>query len=108
MSRRCSSTASGTRRGQPGRPSTTSPPIDQCFRLVGIIRARWKGLSGGTEVWKDIAQFFAIAQGRGRREGGRGPCLTSSFAVEGASVVPYAMAPTLAFALRVTNAPAES
>jgi hypothetical protein len=34
-------------------------PADQCFRLVGIIRAGWKGLSGGTEVWKDIAQFFA-------------------------------------------------
>jgi len=33
-------------------------PADQCFRLVGIIRAGWKGLSGGTEVWKDIAQFF--------------------------------------------------
>ena len=33
-------------------------PADQCFRLVGIIRAGWKGLSGGTEVWRDIAQFF--------------------------------------------------
>jgi hypothetical protein len=33
-------------------------PADQCFRLVGIIRAGWKGLSGGTEVWKDIARFF--------------------------------------------------
>lgn len=26
-------------------------PIDQCFRLVGIIRKHWRGLSGGTEVW---------------------------------------------------------
>lgn len=33
-------------------------PIDECFRLVGLIRARWRGLSGGTEVWEEIAQFF--------------------------------------------------
>jgi hypothetical protein len=33
-------------------------PIDECFRLVGIIRTHWKGLSGGTEVWKHIQQFF--------------------------------------------------
>jgi len=34
-------------------------PIDQCYRLVGLIRMRWSGLSGGTEVWKAIAGFFA-------------------------------------------------
>lgn len=33
-------------------------PIDQCFRLVGLIRTRWRGLSGGTEVWREIAHFF--------------------------------------------------
>lgn len=33
-------------------------PIDECFRLVGLIRARWRGLSGGTEVWEEIARFF--------------------------------------------------
>jgi hypothetical protein len=34
-------------------------PIDECYKLVGIIRANWKGLSGGTEVWIEIAHFFA-------------------------------------------------
>lgn len=34
-------------------------PMDQCFRLVGVIRMKWKGLSGGTEVWGEIARFFA-------------------------------------------------
>jgi hypothetical protein len=34
-------------------------PIDECFKLVGIIRAHWKGFSGGTEVWEEIADFFA-------------------------------------------------
>lgn len=33
-------------------------PIDECFKLVGLIRANWRGLSGGTEVWEAIARFF--------------------------------------------------
>jgi|SRR5579871_5446110 len=33
-------------------------PIDQCFRLVGILRTHWHGLSGGAEVWKEIETFF--------------------------------------------------
>lgn len=33
-------------------------PIDECYKLVGLIRAHWRGLSGGTEVWKEIAEFF--------------------------------------------------
>jgi Family of unknown function (DUF5947) len=33
-------------------------PIDECFKLVGIIRSNWKGLSGGTEVWIEIGNFF--------------------------------------------------
>lgn len=34
-------------------------PIDQCYKLVGLIRAHWRGLSGGTEAWQQIKQFFA-------------------------------------------------
>jgi hypothetical protein len=33
-------------------------PIDVCFRLVGIFRTRWKGLAGGTDVWRDVGAFF--------------------------------------------------
>ncbi len=33
-------------------------PIDQCFRLVGILRTHWRGLSGGQEVWQEIDNFF--------------------------------------------------
>ena len=39
-------------------------PIDECFRLVGIIRMHWKGLSGGTEVWKQIQGFFTDLRSR--------------------------------------------
>jgi len=33
-------------------------PIDKCYELVGLIRSRWRGLSGGTEVWEEIRRFF--------------------------------------------------
>src|SRR5215210_7291469 len=33
-------------------------PIDECYSLVGLIRMRWRGLSGGTEVWEKIVGFF--------------------------------------------------
>ncbi|HEY2019434.1 MAG TPA: DUF5947 family protein [Bryobacteraceae bacterium] len=34
-------------------------PIDRCYHLVGLIRTKWTGLSGGDEVWEGIARFFA-------------------------------------------------
>jgi hypothetical protein len=34
-------------------------PIDECYRLVGLIRSNWKGLSGGAEVWSEIGRFFS-------------------------------------------------
>lgn len=33
-------------------------PIDECYKLVGLIRAYWHGLSGGQEVWEEIKKFF--------------------------------------------------
>ncbi len=33
-------------------------PIDLCFELVGLIRAHWKGFSGGEEAWREINNFF--------------------------------------------------
>jgi hypothetical protein len=34
-------------------------PIDECYKLVWLIRSNWKGLSGGTELWKQLQDFFA-------------------------------------------------
>ncbi|MGI8632442.1 MAG: DUF5947 family protein [Solirubrobacterales bacterium] len=34
-------------------------PLDECYSLVGLVRATWKGLGGGTEVWREIDDFFA-------------------------------------------------
>jgi hypothetical protein len=33
-------------------------PIDECYKLVGLIRSYWHGLSGGQEVWEEIGKFF--------------------------------------------------
>jgi hypothetical protein len=33
-------------------------PMDECYGLVGLIRTRWRGLSGGREVWEEIGRFF--------------------------------------------------
>jgi hypothetical protein len=33
-------------------------PIDECYRLVGMIRMNWRGLSGGKEAWERIKTFF--------------------------------------------------
>jgi hypothetical protein len=34
-------------------------PIDDCYRLVAVIRTRWRGFTGGKEVWQEIDRFFA-------------------------------------------------
>jgi hypothetical protein len=39
-------------------------PIDECYRLVGLIRTKWKGLSGGVEVWEAISELFAELRNR--------------------------------------------
>lgn len=39
-------------------------PIDECYKLVGLIRLHWKGLSGGAEVWKELAEFFKSVKAR--------------------------------------------
>lgn len=41
-------------------------PIDECYRLVGTVRSGWRGLSGGTEVWREVAGFFTDLRGRAR------------------------------------------
>ncbi len=35
-------------------------PIDRCYALAGVLRKKWRGLSGGAEAWESIAHFFAV------------------------------------------------
>jgi Family of unknown function (DUF5947) len=41
-------------------------PLDECYSLVGLIRTRWRGLTGGREVWQQIADFFTDLDHRSR------------------------------------------
>jgi len=47
-----------------GAPECYLVPVDECYKLVGLIRAHWRGLSGGAEVWKEINGFFAGLKAR--------------------------------------------
>jgi hypothetical protein len=42
-------------------------PIDDCYRLVGLIRTRWRGFTGGREVWEEIASYFGELDERSHR-----------------------------------------
>ncbi len=33
-------------------------PLDDCYRLVGIIKATWEGISGGAEMEAAVARYF--------------------------------------------------
>jgi len=42
-------------------------PVDDCYRLVAVIRTRWRGFAGGREVWSEIERFFEELDRRARR-----------------------------------------
>jgi hypothetical protein len=50
------------------RPRYAIAPIDECYRLVGLIKTVWDGISGGPRVDEAIARFFDEL---GEREGQR-------------------------------------
>jgi Family of unknown function (DUF5947) len=45
-------------------------PIDVCYKLVGLIRTRWRGLSGGTQAWAAIHEFLASLRQQSAARGG--------------------------------------
>jgi hypothetical protein len=45
--------------GRGVKPEYYVVPIDECYKLVGLIRMHWRGLSGGIEVWREVGTFFA-------------------------------------------------
>lgn len=34
-------------------------PVDECYRLVAVIRKHWTGMAGGAPVWREVARFFS-------------------------------------------------
>ncbi|WP_369174102.1 DUF5947 family protein [Streptomyces sp. R28] len=33
-------------------------PVDDCYRMVAVVRREWQGLSGGGRVWPAVERFF--------------------------------------------------
>jgi hypothetical protein len=48
-----------------GDPQYFLVPLDECYRLAGLIRQQWRGLSGGPGVWGAVARFFDELRQRG-------------------------------------------
>jgi hypothetical protein len=44
-------------------------PIDDCFALVGLIRTHWRGVTGGSDVWDGIQEFFDTLSRRAKPAG---------------------------------------
>ncbi len=40
-------------------PEFAIAPIDRCYLLVGLVKAGWEGISGGTAIDALVAEFFA-------------------------------------------------
>ncbi|MBE1532185.1 DUF5947 family protein [Actinomadura algeriensis] len=60
----------GTVRG--GSEQRWLVPVDECYRLVAVVRLSWKGLSGGRDVRPEIERFFAdLAVRAGEEPGAR-------------------------------------
>jgi len=53
-------------------------PVDDCYRLVAVIRGHWKGMSGGRDVWPAVGGFFAGLGGGDPTEGGTEPWASGS------------------------------
>ena len=40
-------------------------PIDDCYRLVAVLRSHWRGMTGGDEVWREVDRFFDALEQEG-------------------------------------------
>jgi hypothetical protein len=45
-------------------PQYAIAPIDQCYALVGLIKSRWEGISGGSAIEQAVPEFFAALRSR--------------------------------------------
>jgi Family of unknown function (DUF5947) len=53
-----------------GSNATYLVSIDECYKLIGLIRTHWHGLSGGSAVWEEIGRYFEGLKSRSRPSGG--------------------------------------
>jgi hypothetical protein len=39
--------------------------VDECYRLVALMRTGWRGLGGGSQVWREVDTMLAGLDARG-------------------------------------------
>src|SRR5258706_8176889 len=45
---------------RPGdRPQAFIVPLDECYRLIALMRKTWRGFTGGEELARTVEEFFA-------------------------------------------------
>jgi hypothetical protein len=42
-------------------------PIDECYKLVGLVRSKWRGFTGGLALWGEMGRFFETLRRRSVR-----------------------------------------
>jgi hypothetical protein len=47
-----------------GRQRAFLVGVDECYRLVAVIRTHWRGFGGGEQVWREIERFFEGLEAR--------------------------------------------
>jgi hypothetical protein len=47
-------------------------PIDDCYALVGLIKSRWEGISGGSALEQAVPEFFGALRARSVAGAGAG------------------------------------
>jgi hypothetical protein len=47
-------------------------PIDACYALVGLVKSRWEGISGGGAIEQAVPEFFTALRARASRATGIG------------------------------------
>lgn len=45
-------------------PQYVIAPIDDCYALVGLIKSKWEGISGGSALQLAVPEFFAAMRAR--------------------------------------------
>jgi hypothetical protein len=45
-------------------PQYVIAPIDECYRLVGLVKMHWEGISGGAALERGVPEFFAALRAR--------------------------------------------
>jgi hypothetical protein len=45
-------------------PRYVIAPIDECYRLVGLVKLRWEGISGGDALQRAVPEFFEELRAR--------------------------------------------